>query len=66
MTYLWFKGLLKGKTANLLTKQSDLSKKEPLAGGFFGFFKAGFLVFFCFFWVGFLGGFFNANPVGNR
>jgi hypothetical protein len=27
MTYLWFNGLLKGKTANFLTRQSDLSKK---------------------------------------
>ncbi len=24
MTYVWFNGLLKGKTANFLTKQSDL------------------------------------------
>jgi hypothetical protein len=62
MTYLLFKGLLKGKNANLLTKQSDLSKKPEkthLRVGFLGFFKRVFLFFFG--WV-FLGGFFNANP----
>jgi hypothetical protein len=55
MTYLSFKDLSKGKTANFLTKQSDL-KKKPLAGGFFGFFLSRV------FWVGFFGQVFNANP----
>jgi hypothetical protein len=52
------KGLLKGKTANLLTKQSDLSKKPKkthLRVGFLGFFKRVFLGFFGWaFWAGFL------------
>jgi hypothetical protein len=43
-------------------KQSDLKKKKknPLAGGVFCVFLSGF------FWVGFFGGFFNANPADPR
>ncbi len=55
---LWFNGLLKGKTANFLTKQSDLSKKPTCWWVFWGFLKHFLKSFFG--WI--LGGFFNANP----